>query len=146
MANQPLDYHCADEIPLHWVRGNQLGILLCVAAAVLFGQPLVLLLPLIVQLVSRYAGVKYNLFVRLFAPLFPASEKTEARELLRFNNLLAILMLAAALVSFFAGAETAGYVFLGMLSAAVIAALCGFCLGCFIYFQWKQFRARRNLG
>jgi len=139
-------YPCEDEIPLHWVRGNQIGLLLSVIAVVAYRQPWLLLIPLAVQLVGRYAGVRYNLFVRLFAPLLPPSERTESRELLRFNNLLAILMLAAALVSFLAGAAAAGYVFLGMLTVAVVAALSGFCLGCFIYFQWKKFRASRNLG
>jgi len=139
-------YQCEDEIPLHWVRGNQIGILLSVIATVALQQSWLLLIPLAVQLVGRYAGVRYNLFVRLFAPLLPASERTESRELLRFNNLLAILMLAAALVSFLAGAPTAGYVFLAMLTIAVVAALSGFCLGCFIYFQWKKFRASRNPG
>jgi hypothetical protein len=137
-------YDCIDDVPLHWVRGNQLGILLSVVITVLTQQAWVLVIPLVVQLISRWAGIRYNGFVRLIAPLLPASARTESRELLRFNNLLAILMLAAALISFWLQAVVIAYISLTLLTIAVMAALCGFCMGCFIYFQWKQFRARRR--
>lgn len=136
------DFSCAVEVPLHWIRANQTGILLSVIAAVLLGQPLILLLPLAVQLITRWFGIRYNPFVRLLHRLMPHSQKTESRELLRFNNLLAILFLVGALGAFLLQAPTIGYVFMTMLTAAVVLALGGFCVGCFIYFQWKQMRAR----
>lgn len=136
-------YDCSVEVPLHWVRGNQLGILLSIVAAVSFNLIWILLLPLVVQLISRTFGIRYNLFVRLLAPLLPASKRTESRELLRFNQLLAMLFLIGTLAAHALGAELTSYIFIGMLTVAVVLALCGFCLGCFMYFQWKQFRARR---
>jgi len=139
------DWSCVDEVPLHRVRANQLGILLFIIISVITQQMWLLIVPLAVQLVSRTWGVQYNPFVRLLARLFPASSRTESRELLRFNNLLAILFLLGALVGFALGSPVIGYIFLGLLSAAVILALSGFCLGCFMYFQWKQFIARRRL-
>jgi hypothetical protein len=138
------DYNCVDEVPLHRVRGNQLGILICIIVSVFTQQLWVLVLPLAVQLISRRYGVRYNLFVRAFSPLFPASSKTESRELLRFNNLLAILFLAVTLAAYAVNFPIVAYISLGMLSVAVVLALCGFCLGCFMYFQWKQFIARRK--
>ena len=137
-------YDCIVEFPLHWVRGNQLGILLCVIASVIAQQAWVLAIPLAVQLIGRFAGIRYNVFVRVFAPLFPKSARTESRELLRFNNLLAILFLTTALVAWLLQATAVAYVALAMLTAAVVAALCGFCIGCFVYFQWKQVKARRS--
>ena len=137
-------FDCIDEFPLHWVRGNQLGILLCVVASVIVQQAWVLAIPLAVQLVGRWAGIRYNVFVRLLSPLLPKSARTESRELLRFNNALAILFLATALVAWVLQATAVAYVILAMLTAAAFAALCGFCVGCFVYFQWKQFRARRG--
>jgi len=136
-------FDCVDEVPLHWVRANQLGILLCVIAAVAAQLPWILLVALVVQLMTRWLGIKYNVFVRLFAPLLPASLKSESRELLRFNNLLAILFLCVTLIAAALGWTVLAYVSLAMLSVAVVLALCGFCLGCFMYFQWKQFRRRR---
>ncbi|MDF2724534.1 MAG: hypothetical protein K0Q59_4209 [Paenibacillus sp.] len=138
------DFECVDEVPMHRVRGNQLGILLSVIVSVATQQLWILILPLVVQLISRTFGVKTNLFVRLLSPLFPVSAKTESRELLRFNNLLAILFLAGALIAYAFGSLVVAYVFLAMLTVAVVLALSGFCLGCFIYFQWKQFWARRK--
>jgi hypothetical protein len=137
-------YDCVDDIPMHYIRANQTGILLFIIAAVATSQPLVLGIPLLVQIITRTYGIKYNLFVRLLAPLFPQSSKTEARELLRFNNLLAILFLVGGLVFFVIGIEIVAYMFVAMLTIAVVLALSGFCLGCFMYFQWKQFRARQS--
>jgi hypothetical protein len=138
-----VSYECVEEVPLHRVRGNQLGILLSVIATVLTQQWWILVLPLVVQIISRTYGVKYNLFVRLFSPLLPVSPRTEARELLRFNNLLAILFLVITIAAHYLGLTLLSYISLGMLTAAVVAALSGFCLGCFMYFQYKQFRLRR---
>lgn len=140
----PISYECVDEVPLHRVRGNQIGILLSVLASVFTQQLWILILPLIVQLISRTFGVRYNLFVRVFSPLFPISAKTESRELLRFNSLLAILFLSISLVAFLLGSYVVAYISLTMLTIAVVLALCGFCLGCFMYFQWKQFLAKRR--
>lgn len=136
-------YDCSVEVPLHWVRGNQLGILLSVVVAIGFDVLWILALPLAVQIISRTFGIRYNVFVRVFALLLPASSRTESRELLRFNQLLAILFLVGALTAHALNVAIVSYVFVGMLTAAVVLALSGFCLGCFMYFQWKQFRARR---
>jgi hypothetical protein len=144
---QPLQYNdfdCTDEIPLHRVRGNQLGILLSIVTSLVIQQLWFLALPLAVQLVSRTFEIKYNLFVRLFSPMLPASSKTESRELLRFNQLLAILFLAVTLVAHALNIPIVAYISLTMLTIAVVLALCGFCLGCFMYFHWKQFLARRR--
>ncbi|GMK37088.1 hypothetical protein PCCS19_01410 [Paenibacillus sp. CCS19] len=138
------DYDCIDEVPLHRVRGNQLGILISVIVAVATQQLWILILPLVVQLISRTYGVKYNLFVRLLSPLFPRSSVTESRELLRFNQLLAILFLSFALIGYAIGSIVFSSIFVGFLTVAVILALFGYCPGCFIYFQWKQFRAKRR--
>jgi hypothetical protein len=145
--NRPIsksNYECVDEIPLHQVRGNQLGILLSILIAILTQQLWILAFPLIVQLITRTYGIKYNLFVRLLSPLFPISIKTESRELLRFNNLLAIIFLTISLAAYALHLTVLAYISIGMLTVAVVLALCGFCLGCFMYFQWKQFVARRS--
>ncbi|GFN33936.1 DUF4395 domain-containing protein [Paenibacillus xylaniclasticus] len=145
MTTQPV-HSGVDDVPLHRVRGNQLGILLFIIISVVTQQLWLLIVPLVVQIISRTWGVRYNLFVRLFARIFPISQRTESRELLRFNSLLAILFLTGALIGFALGSSIVGYIFIGFLSIAVILALCGFCLGCFIYFQWKQFVARRRIS
>ncbi len=136
-------YDCVDEVPLHRVRANQIGILISIIVMIATGQYWILAIPLLIQIISRAYGVKVNLFVRVISPILPKSKKTEARELLRFNNLLAILFLVGAILSFSFGLTLTGYIFTGMLTVAVVLALSGFCLGCFIYFQYKQFKAGR---
>jgi len=137
-------FECAHDIPMHWVRANQVGILLCVIISIIIGQPWILAIALVVQLTARWFGVQYNLFIRLFARLLPTSTRTESRVLLRFNNLLAIIFLLGYLTAISFSATITSYVFLGMLTIAVVLALSGFCLGCFMYYQWKQFWIRRN--
>lgn len=141
--NSKSNYECVDEVPLHRVRGNQLGILLSILITILTQQLWILFFPLIVQLISRTFGIRYNLFVRILSPLFPISSKTESRELLRFNNLLAIIFLTITLAAYAFHLTVIAYISMGMLSIAVVLALCGFCLGCFMYFQWKQYVARK---
>ena len=143
--NNTNHWGCVDEVPLHRVRGNQLGILLCVVITMLTQQLWILILPLAVQLTSRTFGIRYNLFVRVFSPLISVSSKTESRELLRFNNLLAILFLVITLTAHALHIPIVAYISLGMLTVAVALALCGFCLGCFMYFQWKQFIAKKKI-
>ncbi|OXM14233.1 hypothetical protein CGZ75_14820 [Paenibacillus herberti] len=48
-----------------------------------------------------------------------------------------------SLILFALGWSVAGYIFLGMMFAAALAAILGYCIGCTIYFQFKQFRARQ---
>ncbi len=146
MNNKPLQssYDCVEEIPFHHIRANQSGILLSVMATVVFQQYWILILPFIVQIISRTYGIRYNAFVRLLSPLFPVSTKTESRELLRFNNLLAIMFLAVSLGAFAFNFTIVAYTSLIMLTIAVVLALSGFCLGCFMYFQYKAWRSKIN--
>lgn len=142
MNKKPLSYACAEDVPFHKIRANQSGILLSVLAFALIQQFWILIIPLIVQMISRTYGIRYNIFVRLISPLLPISTKTESRELLRFNNLLAILFLLVSIVGFILNFTVLAYTSLIMLTAAVVLALSGFCLGCFIYFQFKILRSR----
>ncbi|MFD0960706.1 DUF4395 domain-containing protein [Paenibacillus chungangensis] len=147
MNNKPvLSYECLDEVPMHRVRANQTGILLCVIATFLSQQFWILLLPLVVQMISRTFGIRYNLFVRLISPLLPASHKSESRELLRFNSLLAILFLSISIGAYVLNLTLMANISLGLLAVAVILALSGFCFGCFMYFHWKQYWARRKIS
>ncbi|WP_458464081.1 DUF4395 family protein, partial [Paenibacillus sp.] len=87
------------------------------------------------------------LFVQIGkAVLTGKGTETQAVELQRFNNILAVLFLSLALISFSLGWVGAGYVFSVMLLAAASAALLGYCVGCTVYFWYKQLRAGRKIG
>ncbi|RAW11324.1 DUF4395 domain-containing protein [Paenibacillus taichungensis] len=135
------------EVPMRYVKANQIGIVLFVVLSFLFNQPLILGALWIIQVVGLASGGKLNLFVQIGkAVLTGKGTETQAVELQRFNNVLAILFLTLALVSFGLGWQVAGYIFSSMLLLAASAALLGYCVGCTVYFWYKQLRAGRKIG
>ncbi|MFJ2047756.1 MULTISPECIES: DUF4395 domain-containing protein [Paenibacillus] len=135
------------EVPMRYVKANQIGIVLFVVLSFLFNQPLILGALWIIQVVGLASGGKLNLFVQIGkAVLTGKGTETQAVELQRFNNVLAVLFLTLALVSFGLGWQVAGYIFSSMLLLAASAALLGYCVGCTVYFWYKQLRAGRKIG
>lgn len=132
------------EIPMSYVKANQTGIVLFVAASFVF-TPWILPVLWLIELVGLLSAGKYNPFVRIAKPfLNPKGKETQAAELTRFNNALAVIFLTLAFLSLALGWTAVAYAFSVMLLAAAGAALLGYCIGCTIYFQYKQFRARRS--
>ncbi|MGF9697161.1 DUF4395 domain-containing protein [Paenibacillus sp. MABNR03] len=135
------------EVPMRYVKANQVGIVLCVLLSFLFNPPLILGALWIIQMIGLASGGKLNLFVRIGkAVLKEKGTETQAVELQRFNNILAVVFLSLALVSFSLSWQVAGYLFSGMLLLAASAALLGYCVGCTVYFWYKQLRAGRRIG
>ncbi|MDN4604949.1 DUF4395 domain-containing protein [Paenibacillus sp. F6_3S_P_1C] len=135
------------EVPMRYVKANQIGIVLFVILSFLFNQPLILGALWIIQVVGLASRGKLNLFVQIGkAVLTGKGTETQAVELQRFNNVLAVLFLTLALVSFGLGWQVAGYIFSSMLLLAASAALLGYCVGCTVYFWYKQLRAGRKIG
>jgi len=134
------------EIPIPFVRSNQVGIVTVLLLAIGLQLPWLIAALWIIQVVGLILGPKANLFIIAARPFLSsriASAQTEAAELQRFNNSLGVGFLTFSLLSFTLGWSVVGYIFAGMMGAAALAAILGFCIGCTIYFQYKQFRARR---
>jgi len=132
------------EIPEPYVKANQIGIVLFVILTAVFDQPYLLLALLVIQVVGLLTGK--NLFVLLAKPFLKVKgAPTQAQELQRFNNTLAVIFLTLSLLSFLIQLPFLGYIFAAMLFLAAFAAICGYCIGCTVYFQYKQFKARRKL-
>ncbi|WP_405080680.1 DUF4395 family protein [Paenibacillus chitinolyticus] len=129
---------------MSYIKANQAGIVLFVALTFAARQPWLLGLLLAVQLAGLL--LRWNLFVQAAKPFLRTDGETQAAELQRFNNVLAVLFLLLSVLSFAVGWTAAGYVFAGMLLAAAGTALLGYCIGCTVYFQYKQFLARRRLN
>ena len=130
------------EIPMPYIKANQAGIVLFVIASFLF-TPWILLALWLIQIVGLLTGGRFNLFVRAAKPwLKVAGKETQAAELARFNNSLAVIFLTLSVLSFALGWSVATYAFAAMLLAAAGAALLGYCIGCTIYYQFKQLRHR----
>lgn len=135
------------KVPMRFVKANQVGIVLFVLLSFGFNQPLILGALWIIQVVGLVSGGKLNLFVQIGkAVLQGKGTETQAVELQRFNNILAVVFLSLALISFSLSWQVAGYLFSGMLLLAASAALLGYCVGCTVYFWYKQLRAGRRIG
>jgi signal transduction histidine kinase len=134
-----------NEIPLPYVKFNQIGIVLFIAAAVAFHQPWILAVLWMIQTVGFWRGSEANLFFIIARSFLNTAEsKKQAAELQRFNNGLSVFFLSLALASFCFDADAVGYIFSALLLIAVISALCGYCIGCTIYFQYKRFLTKRR--
>ncbi|MET1175219.1 DUF4395 domain-containing protein [Paenibacillus amylolyticus] len=135
------------EVPMRYVKANQVGIVLFVLLSFVFNPIVVLGALWSIQVVGLASSGKLNLFVQIGkAVLTGKGTETQAVELQRFNNILAVLFLSLALISFSLGWVATGYVFSVMLLAAASAALLGYCVGCTVYFWYKQLRAGRKIG
>ncbi|MFH5184506.1 DUF4395 domain-containing protein [Paenibacillus sp. TAB 01] len=135
------------EIPIPYVRANQTGIVLFIVLGIILQQPAWIIVLWLIQVAGLSLGARGNLFIRLTAPLLARKAKQsagEAVELQRFNNSIAVGLLTIAVLCFWIGpASIAGYIFAGMVALAAFIAICGFCVGCFLYFQYKQNFRRR---
>jgi hypothetical protein len=138
------------EIPVPFLRANQIGMVSLIILAILTQLPIIIFAVWLIEVIGLILGLKANLFVQLAKPFMKqwiARSGTEARELSRFNNTLAVIFLSLSVLFFGLGWTTAGYIVAGTLATVATVAICGFCLGCFLYFQYKMFvnrKARRN--
>jgi len=132
-------------VPQPLVRVNNWITILIIAVAWIAQLPLLVLIPTI------YFGLGAFLSknpVILLGKSFLNSDKQyimEDKDQLRFNSLLAFIMLALALVCYYSGLTAVYYIFTVMCAGANLGAAFGYCIGCFIRFQWKQYRYRKSV-
>lgn len=134
------------EIPIFKVRSNQWGIVLFVLLSIVLQSPWFIVGLWVIQLIGFVGGIKWNLFNRITQPFQPKNNngKTESAELQKFNNGIALFLLTLSVLFFAIGWEVAGYITALMVSVAAFVAICGFCIGCVIYFQFKQWKSLRG--
>ncbi len=132
-------------IPLPIVTLNRWTIVISLVIGFLLQQPLISTALLVVLLAAVLFGPRGSLIFqvgkRLLACSLPTAER-EDRRLMRFNNSIAVLMLALAQVAFARGVPVVGWVLCGLLVTAASVALAGFCLGCYLFYQFKLHRYR----
>ncbi|MCD9022378.1 DUF4395 domain-containing protein [Cohnella silvisoli] len=134
------------EVPMRYVKANQTGIVITVLLSFLFQQPWILAALWVVQLTGLLSEGRLNLFVIIAKQVLRGKgEETQAAELQKFNNTLAVLFLTASLISFALDWQIAAYVFASMILIAASVALLGYCIGCTVYFWIKQIRAGRGI-
>lgn len=136
---------CEDGVPLPIVTLNRSTLLVGIIVGLLFQQPLLTTLLFLLLLPAVLGGQRWSPIAivgrRLFSRRIADAER-EDRRLMRFNNTIALVLLGLAQVAFLAGQTTIGWVLALMVAIAASVALAGFCVGCFLFFQFKLYRYR----
>ena len=136
---------CPVGIPVPIVRLNRWTIVIGVLAAIVLRQPLITTALFLIILPAAVLGSRgswiYQIGIRIFARR-NATAETEDRRLMRFNNMLAAVMLGLAQISFLANIPIVGWIFSAMVALAAAIALAGFCFGCFLFFRFNMARYR----
>ncbi len=146
------------EIPLTYVRVNQWGLVITILASIIFNVSFLIVALFFVQLIGLRFGLKYNLFIQ-FARLLQvdklSSDKTESSELQKFNNSIAVILLGissvfyllSTLTSIWGEGNSSGILLTSKIAALMVAcaaflAICGYCIGCKIYYRYKKLTLR----
>ena len=137
-------------IPKPLVRANQSVIV----ASVLISWVLSIwsdsfYLILLIPLLSGLSGLAFGVnpvfkIARRFLKKPAASYLQEDAADQRFNQILAVSMLSASLLSFMLDLTVLGYLFSAFVFTAALVALLGFCVGCFIRYQLMMRRTARS--
>lgn len=134
-------------IPRPLVKINQAFIVITVLLTWLTGQHWILALPLVAGLLGLLFG--YNPVIKLAAK-FLTKERShyvlEDWSQQQFNQTIAVTCLTGGLISFIVGWTVAAYIFTALVAVAASVAILGFCIGCFIHYQWRMYNYRRKQG
>lgn len=138
-------YQTTDGIPMPIVRFNRALLLSGALLAFILREPLVTTALFLLILPAALLGRRWSpIFMAgslLFAKWIPGAA-TDSPEVMRFNNAIAAILLGAAQVAFLLGATAVGWVLSGIVALAAAVALCGFCFGCFLFYQFNLQRYR----
>lgn len=136
---------CVDGIPMPIVKLNRWTLVIGIIIGLLIQQPLFTTLLFLILLPAVLFGQRRSLIFQVGKRVFArqnAHAETEDKRLMRFNNLIATLLLGFAQVAFILGAPVVGWALALMVAVAATVALAGFCVGCFIYYQFRLQRYR----
>lgn len=134
-----------DDVPMPIVKLNRWVLVLGVVIGIVTQQPLITTLLFCVLLPAVLWGQRWSPIAligkQLFSRQIPYAER-EDRRLMRFNNTIALLLLGAAQLAFLFDLPFAAWGLALMVALAAAVALAGFCVGCFLYYQFKLQRYR----
>jgi hypothetical protein len=134
-------------VPRPLVRTNQWFIVLSVLMTWICDMPWILAIPLGAGLMGLVFGINpimrvASLFLRKPTKAYIPEEWDQQQ----FNQVIAVSCLTIGLISFLAGWKIIAYIFTAMVALAALIAILGFCIGCFIRFQWQQFMNKKSLN
>ncbi len=133
-------------IPRPLVRINQSFIALSALLYLISSQVYFLILPIVFGISSLV--LNYNPIIE-FSKKFLKKPKNEyiqedvAQQ--RFNQMLALTMFVLSFISYYLNIQWLSVTFAIMVFLASTIAVLGFCIGCFIHYQFNMWKYRRSL-
>jgi len=127
-------------IPLPIVTLNRIFLTFGVLFALISQQVWITTLLFVLLLPAVLFGKNYSPIYLLGSVLFKSiikSAKYEDAALQRFNNTIAVTLLGISQIFFLFNQIIVGWIFASMVMIASGVALLGFCVGCFLYYQFK---------
>ena len=135
----------ADGVPIPIVRLTRWMLVLGVSSAFVAQQPALLTLLFVLLVPGVLFGQRWSPIMTVGRWLFGArlaEAEREDRRVMRFNNLIALFLLGAAQGALVLGATVLGWLLALLVAGAAAVALAGFCIGCFLYYQYQLQRYR----
>ncbi|MCD8509045.1 MAG: DUF4395 domain-containing protein [Bacillus sp. (in: Bacteria)] len=129
------------EIPITLVRANQLMLIGLTLLAIVFQSSWLVGLAFVIIAVSLLFGPSANIAfqtAKLVTKKDLTKDETEAVQLTRFNQSIAGVLLGTALIVLVISGHWFAWLMVGMVTVAATAAVMGYCIGCFFYFQMKR--------
>ena len=136
-----------NSIPKPLVTLNQWFIFSSVMVALLTSIHAILLLPLLTGLLGLISNK--NPIILLGKSFLKQPKESYIQEevgQVKFNQTIAVVCLTLGFVGFTLGWSVIGYIFSVMVAAAALIANFGFCIGCFIRYQWKKYQYKRTVN
>jgi membrane associated rhomboid family serine protease len=104
---------------------------------------------LALPLVAGMLGIFFNFnpamrIAKLFLRKRPSEYAQEDRDQQRFNQMIAVCCLFLGIIGYWLHWMAIAYIFTILVAVAAFIAILGFCIGCFILFQWKQYQYRHK--
>ncbi len=134
-----------DGVPMPIVVLNRWTLLIGILLAFVTRQPWITTLLFLMLAAAVFGGPEYSLAAlagrKLFADRIPGAEREDFK-LTRFNNSIALALLGLAQIAFLTGLGALGWILALMVAVAAGVALAGFCVGCFLFFQFRMLRHR----
>jgi hypothetical protein len=132
--------HINNDIPLPIVTLNRVFLTFGILFALISQQIWITTLIFVILLPTLIFGKNFSLIYYIGSKLLRSqikSAKYEDAALQRFNNTIAVTLLGISQIFFLITQPMIGWVFASMVMIASGVALLGFCVGCFLYYQFK---------
>ncbi|HSM23402.1 MAG TPA: DUF4395 domain-containing protein [Anaerolineaceae bacterium] len=127
-------------IPMPIVTLNRSILTFGILLALITQQVWLTTLLFVILLPATLFGKQFSLIYYLGNLLFSKQNqnaKYEDASLQRFNNAIATTLLGLAQIFFLFNQPVIGWIFASLVMVASGVALLGFCVGCFLYYQFK---------